>query len=134
MRCVFKSSVELKRLVRPLTSFIVAYALAIQSVLIAVGGFSLPAGAGQDAPAFELCLHDISGAPALPADKPDLSDCTHCVFCFAGAHHALVGAAPADFHCVNVAMVVVPWQGDTSAPIRPARHTIASPRGPPFSV
>jgi hypothetical protein len=134
MRCVFKSSVELKRLVRPLTSFVVAYALAIQSVLIAVGGFSPSAGAAQGAPAFELCLHDISGAPALPADKPDLSDSTHCVFCFAGAHHAMVGAAPADFHRVKVAMVVVPWHGDTSVPVRPARHAIASPRGPPFSA
>jgi hypothetical protein len=122
------------RLWRSLLSVAVAYAVAVQSLMIAVGGFSLPADAGQSAPAFELCLHDASGAPALPADKPDLSGCTHCVFCFAGAHHAVVGAAAADFHRVNVTMVVVPWHGDTSVPVRLTRHIIASPRGPPFSA
>ena len=111
MRCVFKSSVELKRLVRPLTSFIVAYT-----------------------PAPELCLHDISGAAELPAGTPYPSDSTHCIFCFAGAHQATIGAAPADFHRVTIAMVVVPRRGDTPVLIRPSRHAIASPRGPPFSA
>jgi len=134
MRCVFKSSVELKRLIRPLTSLIVAYTLAIQGVLIAVGGFSPPAGAGQGAPALELCLHDISGAAELPAGTPYPSDSTHCIFCFAGAHQATIGAAPADFHRVTIAMVVVPRRGDTPVLIRPSRHAIASPRGPPFSA
>ena len=119
---------------RSLLSVIVAYAVAIQSLLIAVGGFSLPADAGQNTPAFELCLHDAAGEPALPASNPDQSGCTHCIFCFAGAHHAVIGTAPAVFHRVNVAMVVAPW------PRRPVRlrrltgHTIASPRGPPLSV
>jgi hypothetical protein len=118
---------------RALVSVIVAYCFVIQSLTIAVAGFSLPADAGQNGAPFELCLHDASGAAELPAGKSDPSDCTQCIFCFAGAHHAMVGAAPADFHRVNVAMVVVPWHGDTSAPVRPARHAIASPRGPPFS-
>jgi len=113
---------------------VVAYAVAIQSLLIAVGGFSLPADAGQNTPAFELCLHDAAGEPALPASNPDQSGCTHCIFCFAGAHHAVIGTAPAVFHRVNVAMVVVPWLGDSSGPRRLARYTIASPRGPPLSV
>ena len=51
---------------RTLLSVVVAYAVAAQSLLIAVAGFSLPADAGQNAPAFELCLHDQSGAPELP--------------------------------------------------------------------
>jgi hypothetical protein len=119
---------------RSLVTIVAAYAIAIQSLLIAVGGFSLPADAGQDAPAFELCLHDASGAPTLPADKSDLSGCTHCIFCFAGAHHAVVGAGPADFHRIHVAVVVVPWRGDTSSLVRLTRHIIAGPRGPPFSV
>jgi hypothetical protein len=122
------------RLWRSLLSIAVAYAVAIQSLMIAVAGFSLPADTGQNGPAFELCLHDTTGAPAQPADKPDLSGCTHCIFCFAGAHHAMVGTTPADFHRVNVAMVVVPWHGGTSVPVRLTRHAIASPRGPPFSV
>ena len=118
---------------RSLLSIVVAYAVAIQSLLIAVAGFSLPADAGQNAPAFELCLHDTSGAPELPASKPD-SGCTHCIFCFAGAHHAVIGTAPAIFHRIDVAMVVVPWHGDASALARLTRYTIASPRGPPFSA
>jgi hypothetical protein len=119
---------------RSLLSVVVAYAVAIQSLLIAVGGFSLPADAGQNTPAFELCLHDAAGEPALPASNPDQSGCTHCIFCFAGAHHAVIGTAPAVFHRVNVAMVVVAWPGDSSGPRRLARYTIASPRGPPLSV
>jgi len=121
------------RLWRSLLSIVVAYAVAIQSLLIAVAGFSLPADAGQNASVFELCLHDTSGAQELPASKPD-SGCTHCVFCFAGAHHAVIGAASAVFHRVNVAMVVAPWRGDTSPLARPTRYIIASPRGPPLGV
>jgi hypothetical protein len=119
---------------RSLLSVIVAYAVAIQSILIAVAGFSMPADAGQNAPAFELCLHDASGAPQLPADNPDHSGCTHCIFCFAGAHHAVIGSAPAIFHRVDVAMLVVPPPCDTSGLTRLARYTIANPRGPPFSA
>jgi hypothetical protein len=119
---------------RPLLSVAVAYAVAIQSLLIAVAGFSLPADAGQNAPAFELCLHDASGAPELPASNPDRSGCTHCIFCFAGAHHAVIGTTPAVFHRVNVTIAVVRWLGDTSGLRRLTRYTIASPRGPPFSA
>lgn len=119
---------------RSLLSVIVAYAVAIQSILIAVAGFSMPADAAQNAPAFELCLHDASGAPQLPADNPDHSGCTHCIFCFAGAHHAVIGGVPAVFHRVNVALAVVPWRRDRSGLTRLSRYTIANPRGPPFSA
>ena len=47
---------------RTLLSVVVAYMVAIQSLLIAVAGVSVPADAGQNAPAFELCLHDASGS------------------------------------------------------------------------
>ena len=103
-----------------------------QSLLIAVGGVSLPPMPERSA--FELCLHDASGAPALPASNPDLADCTHCIFCFAGSHHAVIGTAPAVFQRVDVAMVVVPWLGETSGLRRLTRYTIASPRGPPLSA
>ena len=53
------------RLWRSLLSVAVAYAVTIQSLMIAVAGFSLPVGVGQSGPAFELCLHDASGAPVL---------------------------------------------------------------------
>ena len=119
---------------RALLSFVVAYVVAAQSLLIAIAGVCLPAVAGQNAPAVELCLHDVSGTPEAPADKPDLSDCTHCIFCFAGAHDAVIGTEPAVFQRVNVVMVAPPWLGDQSGLTRQARYTIASPRGPPLSV
>ena len=119
---------------RALLSVVVAYVVAAQSLLIAIAGVSLPAVAGQNAPAVELCLHDVSGTPEAPGDKPDLSDCTHCIFCFAGAHDAVIGTEPAVFQRVNVVMVAPPWLGDQSGLTRQARYTIASPRGPPLSV
>jgi hypothetical protein len=122
------------RLWRLLLSIVVAYAVGIQSLLIAVGGFSLPADAGQNSAAFELCLHDASGAPVLPAHNPDHTGSTHCIFCFAGAHHAVVSASTDVFQRVNVAMVVVPPLGETSGLKRLIRYTIASPRGPPLNV
>jgi hypothetical protein len=122
------------RVWRSLLSVAVAYAVTIQSLMIAVAGFSLPVGVGQNGPAFELCLHDASGAPALPADKPDLPGCTHCVFCFAGAHHAVLGTASAVFHRANMALVVLPWRGHAPPPRRLVRYTIAPPRGPPLDA
>jgi hypothetical protein len=131
MRGVFKSNVESRRLFRPLTSVIVAYALAIQSLLIAVGGFYPLAQAGQDAPAFALCLHDTTGAPAAPENKPDFSGCTHCIFCFAGAHHAVIGAAPVFYGRVTLTAVFVPWLVHEHRISRLVRYIIANPRGPP---
>ena len=67
MRGVFRLSVKSKRFLRPLIGIVVAYAVAAQGLLIALGGFSLPANVGGDTPAFELCLHDAQDAPELPA-------------------------------------------------------------------
>jgi hypothetical protein len=119
---------------RTLLSVVVAYAVAAQSLLIAVAGFSLPADAGQNAPAFELCLHDQSGALQLPPSDLGHAKCTHCIFCFAGAHHAVIGGAADAFHSVDVGMVVVPWRGSTTGLRRLTRYAIANPRGPPLSA
>jgi hypothetical protein len=119
------------RLWRSLLSIAVAYAIAVQSLMIAVAGFSLSAEASQNGPAFELCLHDTAGTPALPADKPDLSGCTHCIFCFAGAHHAMAGAAQVFFGRIELATVVIPWLGNERSTALITPHTIANPRGPP---
>jgi hypothetical protein len=70
----------------------------------------------------------------LPAGNPDHSGCTHCIFCSAGPHHAVISTAPALFHRVKIARVVISWFGDTSGLRRLTRYTIASPRGPPFSA
>lgn len=128
---VFSLSVKSKRLLRPLTGVVIAFAVAIQTLLIAVGGFSPPADAARNAPAFELCLHDTSGAPVPPADDPNHSACTHCIFCFAGAHHTVFGTSPELFQRVDVVTAVIPWHAAKSGSKQQPRYTIANPRGPP---
>jgi hypothetical protein len=119
---------------RRLLAVVLVHAVAVQALLVALGGFSLTANANQSPPAFELCSHGVDGAAQSPIKIPDLSGCTHCIFCFAGAHHAVIGTAPAVFYRVNVAMVVVPWLGDAPSPKRLTRYIIAIPRGPPLSA
>lgn len=121
-----------KHLWRPLIGVVVAYAVAAQSLLIAAGGFALPAQAGDGPVAFELCLHSTQGPPDLPAGTPNGSGCSHCIFCFAGAHHALIAAPPALFHRVDVAIIDAAQAADTHRLPRIAAHSIASPRGPPL--
>jgi hypothetical protein len=123
-----------RRFWRPLTGVVVAYAVAAQSLLIVLGGFALPAQAHDAVPAFSLCLHGSQGASELPAGTPGHSGCTHCIFCFAGSHHAVIGAAPAVFRRVDIkiavaASVATEWP----RPIAPA-YSIASPRGPPLDA
>lgn len=121
-----------KRFWRPLIGLLVAYAVATQSLLIALGGFALPAQANESAPGFELCLHGGQPAPDLPAGNPKHSGCTHCIFCFAGAHHALIASPSAVFHRVDIEVIHMAWAADKRAlPCRSA-YSIASPRGPPL--
>ena len=122
-----------RRLWRPFLGVVVAYAIAIQSLLTVLGGFAPAAQIDTAVTGLELCHQDAQAPVEVPAKNPD-PGCAHCIFCFAGAHHAVISTAPAVFHRVNVAMVVVAWPGDSSGPRRLARYTIASPRGPPLSV
>jgi hypothetical protein len=122
----------IKQLWRPLIGVVVAYAVAAQSLLIVLGGFSLPTPADAVTSGFELCLHDSQGAPALPADAPAHPGCSHCIFCFAGAHHALVGSPPVLFARVDVKIIDAPAVADRPGPPRLSAYTIASPRGPPL--
>jgi hypothetical protein len=119
---------------RRLLALVLVHAVAVQALLVALGGFSLTANADQSPPAFELCSHGTDGTAQSPAKNPDHSACTHCILCFAGVHHAVIGTAPAVFRRVNVAIVVVPSLDDASGPKRLTRYTIASPRGPPLSA
>ncbi len=132
MRGIFRLSLKSKRFVRPLLAIAVAYAVAAQSLLLAFGGFALAAPVDTGAPAFELCLHAGQAAPAssdgVPSHHPG---CTHCIFCFAGSHHAVAAAPPALFHRVNVEIVDIPWVSDQHALPRFSDYSIASPRGPP---
>jgi hypothetical protein len=131
MRGVFRLSAKSKRVLRPLAGILVAYAVAAQSLLIAVGGFYF---GGDDAPAFELCQHDAQDTPESPADNPDHTGCTHCIFCFAGSHHAAIGAAPIAFHRVHVETVDAPRVADRQHLPRLPAYSIAIPRGPPLDA
>jgi len=119
---------------RPLIGVILAYAVAAQSLVIALGGFSIPAQANDGGAAFELCLHDSSGSAEQPAKAPGGSACTHCIFCFAGSHHAVIEAPRFVFHAayVDVADAIGPADG----PLLPGipAYSIASPRGPPLAA
>src|SRR6516165_9295664 len=120
-----------KRSWRPFLCIVVAYAIAIQSLLLVLGGFAPAAQIGSAVTGLELCHQDAQAPVEVPAKNSD-QGCAHCIFCFAGAHHAVI-STPAAFHRVNLAMVVVSWLGETSG-LRLTRYTIASPRGPPLSV
>jgi hypothetical protein len=128
----FRLSVKSKRFLRPLIGVVVAYAVAAQSLLIALGGFTLPAHADDGTPAFELCLHDAQDAPELPAGNPDHTGCTHCIFCFAGSQHAAIGAAPVVFHRVHFETLETPRVANRQLLPRLPAYLIASPRGPPL--
>jgi len=122
-----------KRLGRSFLGVVVAYAVAIQSLLLVLGGFAPAAQIDSAVTGLELCHQDAQAPVEVPAKNPD-PGCVHCIFCFAGAHHAVIGTAPAVFHRVNVAIVVVSRLGETFGLRWLTRYTIASPRGPPLSV
>ncbi len=121
-----------RRLWRPFIGIVVAYAVAAQSLLIAIGGFQLIAQADGAAPAFELCLHDAQDAPALPAKAPNHPGCNHCIFCFAGSHHAVIGSPPVLFERLYVAATDAVQVADTHGQPLLSAYSIASPRGPPL--
>jgi hypothetical protein len=128
---MFKFGINSKRLWRPLIGIVVAYAVAAQSLLIALGGFNLAAHAGEAQPTFELCLHGGQSSPDLPVSVPGHPGCTHCIFCFAGSHHALLSAPPTLLVRRGTDVVDPPWIADTSPLPRLSAHSIANPRGPP---
>ena len=129
---VFMTEMRNGRFWQPFVGVIVAYAVAAQSLLIALGGFALPAGLNDGAPAFELCVHDGQGASKLPASNPDHSPCTHCIFCFAGSHHAVISATPALSHRIDIEVVVAAPVANGPRQPGARAHSIASPRGPPL--
>jgi hypothetical protein len=122
-----------KRLWRPFLAVVVAYAIAIQSLLIVLGGFAPAAKIDSAVTGLELCHQDAQAPVEVPAKNADPGG-AHCIFCFAGARHAVISTASTVFHRVNVAMVVVAWLGGTPGLKRLTRYTIASPRGPPLSA
>jgi hypothetical protein len=135
MRGEFGLSVKSERFLRPLIGVIVAYAIAAQSLLIALGGLPVSAQAYDGTSGFEVCLHatqhEGKNQTQLPVSNPDQPGCTHCIFCFAGAHHAFAGLSAALFHRVDFDVLIVVLLGDEARRPNAPSHSIASPRGPP---
>jgi len=120
-----------RRLWRPFIGIVVAYAVAAQSLLVVLGGFSSVAQADTAPPAFELCHHDSGGA-GLPADVPGHPNCNHCIFCFAGSHHAVVRIPAGLFTRLDAAVIEVAVVLHRRDLPHLSAHSIASPRGPPL--
>jgi len=118
---------------RPFIGIVVAYAVAAQSLLIVLGGFSALARADIAAPAFELCRHDAGGT-GLPADVPGHPGCSHCIFCFAGSHHAVMGSPPSLFKRLAAVVIEATFVVDRRDLPHLSAHSIASPRGPPLQA
>jgi hypothetical protein len=127
---MFRASTNSRRFWRPLIGIVVAYAVAAQSLLIAIGGFQSITHA-DGAPAFELCIHDTQDAPA-PAGIPNHAGCSHCIFCFAGSHHGVMASQPGLLARVNIIVVDGVRLAAAQIPLRLPAHSIASPRGPPI--
>jgi hypothetical protein len=128
---MIRPSCRSKRLWRSVIVILMAYAVAAQSLLIVLGGFSALAQADPAAQALELCHHDADAA-GLPASAPGYPVCNHCIFCFAGSHHAAIRPSPALFHRVDVAVIDAPSVANKGNLTRPSAHSIANPRGPPI--
>jgi hypothetical protein len=123
-----------KRLRRPLIGVVVAYAVAAQSLLIALGGFALSANASDGAPGFELCQHDVQNVPELPVGGSKRPQCTHCIFCFGASHHGVVAARSIIFERLDLETIDASWPGDNRNLPGLRAHAIASPRGPPSAA
>jgi len=114
------------RMWRQVIGCLVAYAFALQVVLLGFGAPVAAPVADQEALTAALCLHD-AGAPPAPADKA--AD-EHCKLCTAGAHQAFTAPAAAQHAIVRTAETAALPATDAFAP--PARtHASAQPRGPP---
>jgi hypothetical protein len=113
---------------RQLTSCLIAYAFALQLVLL---GFAAPRiaalAADPDALSAGLCLHD-QGAPSAPAGNSGGDE--HCKFCTAAAHQVFTAPSIPHHPVVRAADAAVPPASDRS--VHQCRaHATAQPRGPP---
>jgi len=131
---MFRRNNGFRWLWRPFIGIVVAYAVAAQSLVVTVGGFAALAPADTGAAAFVLCAHKSDGTPVQPADAPTYPGCNHCIFCFAGAHHAVIGSLVIAVLRISVARADVAPTSVAQAPVRLPAHSIASPRGPPLQA
>ena len=122
-----------RRFWRPTIAAVAAFAVAAQTLLIAIG-LTIPARTDVGISTFELCQHDAQDVPDAPAGDPAAAVRGHCIFCFAGSHHASIGPAAVLFQRVDVEIAAA-LGGAVRPPLpRLAAHSIASPRGPPLGA
>ncbi|HML07077.1 MAG TPA: hypothetical protein VK430_02970 [Xanthobacteraceae bacterium] len=110
----------------------VAYAIAAQSLLIALGAVTLAAHANESPPAIELCAHDAQAPAGPPAHDPGHPGCIHCIFCFAGSHHGLIRPALVVLHRLDVEIAAAPCAAEPTSFPTASACSIANPRGPPL--
>jgi hypothetical protein len=112
---------------RQLVSCVIAYAFALQLVLV---GLAAPHGAAfaasEDALAAGLCLHD-QDAPLAPGDGGG-DEC--CKFCTAAAHTVFTTPPLPCHSIIRTPETAAPPAGDRFIS-RPLAHITAQPRGPP---
>jgi len=113
---------------RQLASCSVAYAFALQMVLLAFAAPTVPGlGADQGALNAALCSHDQS-APLAPAQNSGGDE--HCKLCPAGGHQAFTAPIAPQHAIVRTAEAAAPPATDAFAP-RARSNASAQPRGPP---
>lgn len=128
-----------RRLWRPAVGVAAAYAIAMQSLLIAMSAVSLPVqAADRAASAYVICEHaaqtalqtDSQEQPSLPTPTP--VNFQHCIFCFAGTHVAVL-ASPLlpPSQLVGISARAAHWIADSTWLPAPSAYVLARPRGPP---
>jgi hypothetical protein len=124
---------------RQLVAALLIFALMLQgmAVAVAVGSMAFNAsGQDPDWPGLVICHHDGSvdaaandSNAALPGQAPEGSG-AHCIFCLAGAAHALEALLPgAAFHVIIQAIASWPFTEWRLPPV--TVDASARPRGPP---
>jgi hypothetical protein len=120
----------LTRVGRQFAAIVLTFALLLQGM--AMGRSAASAAADASSAAFELCHHKSStdeGNASAPAGVPENSD-AHCIFCLAGASHALQAPLPSvAFHIIIIA--IVPWTFTVWRLPALTVDATARPRGPP---
>ncbi len=119
---------------RALIALVTAYAIAVQGLLLSLGGPSLIAQAYAASPGVILCHQDGQDGPALPADAPDHLGCSHCILCFPAAHQALTALASVAVAHRAAEATSLSWALPNRRASPRAAHTLAEPRGPPASA
>jgi hypothetical protein len=122
------------KLWRPLLGVLVAYAIAVQGLVIALNGFALPAQVKTGPSAFELCVHDGHDGSELPANPDHQGSCTNCILCSAGSHLAAIGPPSALCYRAFFKGVEVPSVKVNERLPRSLAYLTASPRGPPLDA